>query len=75
MRFMVLVLVACAVADAGLHRVNVTITPKVFEVLDGSPMPRELSPDDPAMPPWVVGRIDALSVAIYERAKQYIEKP
>jgi hypothetical protein len=63
------------VADAGLQRVNVTITPKILEIVSGSPKPRELSPDDPSVPSWVAGRVDGLAVDIYERAKQYIEKP
>jgi hypothetical protein len=51
--------------------VVVAITPKTFQVVSGSPKPRELKPDDPNLPPWVHGRVDALSVAIYERAKGY----
>jgi hypothetical protein len=63
------------VTDAGLHRVNVAITPIVFQIVKGSPQPRELTLGDPNMPPWVAGRVDALAVAIYERAKHLIEKP
>ncbi len=63
------------VSDVGLKRVAVTITPRALQMVIGSPMPRELAADDPEMPPWVGGRIDSLSLAIYERAKQYIEKP
>lgn len=49
----------------------VVVTPKTFQVLAGSPKPRELAPDDPNLPPWVAGRVDSLSVAIYEQAKQH----
>jgi hypothetical protein len=62
------------IADAGLGRVNVTITTHVLQMVSGSPKPRD-APDDPETPPWVAGRVDALAVAIYERAKHLIEKP
>jgi hypothetical protein len=51
--------------------VAVTIVPKTFESVQGSPKPRELAPDDPYLPPWVLGRADALTLAIYDRAKPY----
>jgi hypothetical protein len=53
------------------ERVAVVITPRVLEVVSFSPKPRTLAPDDPSMPGWVHGRVDALAAAIYERAKQY----
>jgi hypothetical protein len=28
-------------------------------------------PDDPNLPPWVHGRADALSLAIYDKAKSH----
>jgi hypothetical protein len=49
----------------------VTVTPKVFQHLSGSPKPRELTPDDPNVPGWVHGRVDELALAIYKNAKQY----
>jgi hypothetical protein len=49
----------------------VVITPKSFQVVAGSPKPRELAPDDPNLPGWVPGRVDSLAVAIYEAAKQH----
>ncbi|MBA3391394.1 MAG: hypothetical protein H0T89_02065 [Deltaproteobacteria bacterium] len=49
----------------------VVVTPKTFQVLTGSPKPRELAPDDPNLPPWVTGRVDSLAVAIHEQAKQH----
>ena len=52
-------------------QVAVTVTPKVFQLVQGSPKPRELKSDDPYMPPWVLGRADSLQLAIYERAKAY----
>jgi hypothetical protein len=54
-----------------MNRTTVTVTPKTFESVQGSPKPRELMPDDPYLPPWVLGRADALTLAIYERAKPY----
>lgn len=48
----------------------VEITPKTFELVSGSPQPRELKPDDPNLPPWVLGRVDSLALAIYEQAKK-----
>ena len=49
----------------------VVVTPKTFQVVMGSPKPRELAPDDPNLPGWVHGRVDALTVAIYKAAKQH----
>lgn len=46
-----------------------TVTPKTFQLIKGYPKPRELTPDDPNLPPWIHGRADALSLAIYNRAK------
>ena len=53
----------------------VVITPKSFQVISGSPKPRELAPDDPNLPGWVHGRVDSLAVAIYEAAKQHAAAP
>jgi hypothetical protein len=55
--------------------VAVKVTPKTFEAVAGSPKPRELAPDDPYLPPFVTGRADALSLAIYQRAKPYALAP
>lgn len=49
----------------------VVVTPKTFQVVSGSPKPRELQPDDPNMPGWVHGRVDSLAMAIYEAAKPH----
>ena len=38
---------------------------------DPSPKPRELALDDPFLPPWIRGRVDALAYAIWEHTKQY----
>jgi hypothetical protein len=50
---------------------RVAITPRTLQVVAGSPKPRELRADDPNLPPWVHGRVDALYVAIYDRAKKF----
>lgn len=63
-----------AVVDDDKH-VHITVTPKTFEWLRGSPQPRELQPDDPYLPPWVLGKADALQLAIYDRAKPYALAP
>lgn len=55
--------------------VTVKVTPRTVQVVSGSPKPRELAPDDPGLPPWVLGRADALTVAVYERAQRYIASP
>jgi len=59
------------VLAADPHHVGVTVTPRTFQAIAGSPKPRELGPDDPYLPSFVTGRADALSLAIYQRAKSY----
>jgi hypothetical protein len=54
------------------HHATIQVTPKTFQTIAGSPKPRELTPDDPNLPGWVHGRVDSLSMAIYQRAKQYV---
>ncbi len=49
----------------------IAVTPRTFQMISGSPKPRELAPDDPNLPGWVHGRVDALTVAIHEAAKQH----
>ena len=54
------------------HRMsNIIVVPKTFQLVSGSPKPRELSTDDPYLPPWILGRADSLQIAIYQRAKAY----
>jgi hypothetical protein len=53
----------------------VEITPRTFQVVSGSPQPRELTPEDPNLPPWVKGRVDSLALAIYDRAKIFSTPP
>jgi hypothetical protein len=59
------------VVEFGGGDVGVTVTPKTFQTIAGSPKPRELTPDDPYLPPFVKGRADDLALAIYKRAKPY----
>jgi hypothetical protein len=54
---------------------TVAVTPETYQLVDGSPMPRKLAPDDPYLPPFVLGRADSLALAIYERAKAYVAPP
>ena len=51
--------------------VRVTVTPKTFQYLDGSPKPRELAPDDPNLPGWVTGRAESLQFEIHKRLQQF----
>jgi hypothetical protein len=55
-------------------RVRVTVTPKTFQHISGSPKPRELAPDDPNLPPWVTGRVESLQLAIHKRLQNYSPK-
>jgi len=53
----------------------VTVTPNTLQFLSGSPKPRELTPDDPNLPPFVKGRAEALAVAIYDAARPLLAQP
>jgi hypothetical protein len=63
------------VAHSSGDFVTVAVTPETYQLVDGSPMPRKLAPDDPGLPPFVLGRADSLAMAIYERAKPYAVPP
>jgi hypothetical protein len=52
-------------------RFAIKVTPKTLQYVSGSPKPRELAPDDPNLPGWVQGRVEALQVRIHNAAKQY----
>ncbi|MEO7096426.1 MAG: hypothetical protein ABI175_24415 [Polyangiales bacterium] len=54
------------------NRFSVAIEQHTFQLVSGSPQPRELKTDDPALPPWVKGRVDSLAVDIYEAAKPLV---
>ena len=49
----------------------VTVTPRTYQALTGSPQPRELKPDDPNLPGWVQGRVDTLQLDIHKRLQNY----
>jgi hypothetical protein len=51
--------------------VVVIVTPVVERFRMGVAQREKLRPDDPSLPGWVHGKADALTLAIYERAKQY----
>ncbi len=59
-------------ADIGF---SVVVTPRTLQVVSGSPQPRELKPDDPYLPPFVLGRADTLALEIYANAKQFVAGP
>lgn len=54
---------------------QIAVIPHTNQLVAGSPQPRSLAPDDPNLPGWVKGRVDQLSVDIYEAAKQFESKP
>ena len=56
------------------QQMMVTVTPKTFQYIKGSPEPRELAPADPNLPTFVSGRADSLAMAIYTYAKPYLAK-
>ena len=62
------------VVPSGSEWFAVEVTPDTLQVVEGSPQPRHLAPDDPYLPPFVLGRADSLALAIYERAKPYATK-
>ncbi len=49
----------------------VRVTPHTYQYIAGSPQMRPLEPADPNLPPWILGRADSLSLAIYDRAKNF----
>lgn len=55
-------------------RSMIEITPVTKQLVgtpnDPTPMARDLKPDDPYLPPWILGRVDALALAIYDQAKK-----
>ncbi|HEY4244276.1 MAG TPA: hypothetical protein VGM88_30895 [Kofleriaceae bacterium] len=53
-----------AASGGGLQ---VNVTPDTLQVVSGSPQPRKLRPDDPYLPPWVLGRADQLAIEIHQR--------
>jgi hypothetical protein len=59
------------VSQTDMEHFVVTVTPHTWQYIGGSPQLRPLEPDDPNLPPWIHGRADALSVAIYDRAKGF----
>lgn len=63
------------VMDLHNGKVAVEITPRTFQLIAGSPQPRELTPEDPNLPPWVKGRVDSLALAIYHRARNFATMP
>lgn len=63
------------VAETDTNQYAITVTPRTWQYLAGSPQMRELAPEDPNLPPFVKGRSDALALAIYERARGYVVAP
>ncbi len=63
------------IAETSTNQYMVSVTPRTWQYLAGSPQMRELAPDDLGLPPWVHGRADALTVAIYDRARGFVVVP
>lgn len=61
-------------SEAEYGEFAIKVTPKTLQYISGSPQPRELVPDDPNLPPWIHGRVEALQLAIYQRAQQFAVK-
>jgi len=53
----------------------VEVTPLALQHVSGSPQPRELAPDDPALPGWVQDKVDAIYLAIHARLKAHALPP
>jgi hypothetical protein len=49
----------------------IQVKPRTWQYIAGSPQMRELEVGDPSLPPWVLGRADHLSLAIYDRTKSF----
>jgi hypothetical protein len=64
-----------ALIETDDHRYVITVTPRTWQYLAGSPQMRELAPEDPNLPPFVKGRADSLALAIYERTRGYAIAP
>jgi hypothetical protein len=60
------------VAAEESNQFSVLIEQHTFQLITGSPQPRELKTDDPNLPPWVKGRVDSLALDIYEAAKPLV---
>jgi hypothetical protein len=50
---------------------TIQVKPRTWQYIAGSPQMRELEVGDPSLPPWVLGRADHLSLAIYDRTKSF----
>ncbi len=64
-----------AVTSTGPNQYVVTVKPHTWQYIAGSPQLRPLEPEDPNLPPWVLGRADTLSLSIYDRAKGMAVQP
>jgi hypothetical protein len=60
-----------AIQQVGNNQFAVSVKPRTWQLLAGSPQMRELAPNDPSLPPWVLGRADHLQLAIYDRTKGF----
>jgi hypothetical protein len=60
------------VDEVGASQYVVSVKPRTWQYLAGSPQMRELDPADPSLPPWVLGRADHLQLAIYDRTRGFV---
>jgi len=49
----------------------VQVTPAYLRYFAGRPNPDKLAPDDPSIPGWATGKVDALAVDVHEALKSY----
>jgi hypothetical protein len=64
-------LLIVALHRTGPHTIVVEVIPKTFQFI-GTPKPRELTPDDPNLPPFIHGRVDALAFKVYQLGKKFV---
>ena len=69
----ILLMLIVEIQQQDLGKETIVVTPKIFQNISGSPKPRELNADDPNVPGWVHGRVDDLTLAIYNNAKKYAD--
>jgi hypothetical protein len=63
------------IVEGEMGRKCIVVKPHTLQMVQGSPKPRELDPEDPNLPGFVKGRADALALAIYQRAKRFLVQP
>ena len=47
------------------------VKPLMIRYVAGSPQPQPISEDDPSVPGWATGKVDALALAVHDALKQW----